>query len=97
MFQQLNSKKAAGPDNISPCLLKSVPTSSQVSSQAYSVCLLANVKPPLLQNVNYHPCSQEIYSLLLKRSWAYCLDLYSHEDNRALCPHVSEINYRSIT
>ena len=44
MFQRLNSRKAAGPDNISPCLLKLC--ADQVSSvfQTYSMCLFPNVK-----------------------------------------------------
>ena len=44
MCQRLNSRKAAGPDNISPYLLNCVPTSCRVYSQTYSMCLFPNVK-----------------------------------------------------
>ena len=97
MFQHLNSRKAAGPDNISPCLLKLCADQlSGVFTDIFNVSL-SQYNPSLLQKVNYHSCSQAIYSLLFKRLQACCLvDLCSHEDTRALGPAVSEINYRSI-
>ena len=96
MFQRLNSRKAAGPDNISPCLLKLCADQlSGVFTDIFHVSL-SKVKSLIASQFNFHSCTQEIHSLLLKQLQACCLDFCSHEDTRSLGPAVSEISYRSI-
>ena len=89
MFQRLNSRKAAGPDNISPCLLKLCADQvSSVFTDIFNVSLSQCKIPHCFKKPTIFPVP--------KRSTACCLDFCRHEDTRALCPAVSEINYRFI-
>ena len=95
MFQYLNSNKAAGLANISPCFLRQyVRQLSGVFIDIFSL-YFSQCNIPYCFNTStiIHGPKKSTASCLN----AYCLDLYSHEDTGALGPPVSEINYRSVT
>ena len=91
---QFNSRKAAGPDNVSPCLLKQCAGQlSGVFTDIFNVSLSQCIVPQCFKKSTIIP--------VRKKCSVSCLNDYrpvalicSHDDARALGPAVSEINYQ---
>ncbi|KAK2180077.1 hypothetical protein NP493_457g03022 [Ridgeia piscesae] len=97
MFQQLNSKKAAGPDNISPCLRKQCAGHlSGVFTDIFCVSLSQCKIPLCFKKSTIIPVPKQFTASCLNAYRLVALNSGTYDDTQALSPSVSEINYLSI-